>query len=130
MLAGLPAVPPGYRLTDSFLLAPNASAALAAGNQPNPLYANAAFNFGHALNNPALTEDYAARYRAQAEMLARAGMLGPDGYPQDLPSQDGRYAAPYPRPEMPATTRHGVVDFAYSPENKQVRRASSCGPRV
>ncbi|KZV63596.1 hypothetical protein PENSPDRAFT_202610 [Peniophora sp. CONT] len=102
VLAGLPAVPPGYRLTDSFLLAPNAQAALAAGNQPNPLYANAAFNFGQALNNPTFTEDYAARYRAQ-----------------DLPGQDGRYAAPYPRSEIPAATRNGVVDFAYSPENKQ-----------
>ncbi|VDB92039.1 unnamed protein product [Peniophora sp. CBMAI 1063] len=119
VLAGLPAVPAGYRLTDSFLLAPNASAALAAGNPPNPLYTNAPFNFGHALQNPAYAEEYAARYRAQAEMLARSGMLGADGYPQDLPSQDGRYAAPYPRPELSAASRNGVVDFAYSPENKQ-----------
>jgi hypothetical protein len=128
MLSGLPAIPPSYRLSDSFLLAPP-PAALANANNANAIYANHQFNFssptvnGSGVLGGSAADDYASRYRAQAELLSRAGILhtsatrGPDGYPQDLP-HDGRYAAPYPR-ELPQS-----VDFDFI-DGKQVRIAAA-----
>ncbi|KAI0321194.1 hypothetical protein OF83DRAFT_369854 [Amylostereum chailletii] len=123
-LSGLPSVPPNYRLSDNFLLAPNAPSALTAGSNPNSMYTNHQFSFpngqvpGTSGVSNAFGDDYAARYRAQAELLSRAGVLPVNGIRPNDPSfqeaHDGRYAAPYPR-EVPQT-----VDFGFSIDGKQM----------
>ncbi|KAI9453302.1 hypothetical protein BJY52DRAFT_1398954 [Lactarius psammicola] len=86
-LGPLPSGPNPYRLSDPFLLSSNGTGLNPTANvsQPpatNPLYANHQFSFPPPLPAPGSAYDnayeYTARYRAQAELLSRTGVIPPD----------------------------------------------------
>jgi hypothetical protein len=133
-LPSLGALPSGpYRLSDPFLLDSNGAGLNSTANiaQPstNPLYANHQFSFLPPLSASAPAYDnayeYTARYRAQAELLSRTGVIPQDRLPP-LPAiyQDTqpRYAQSYnvrgdpldyPLPPSP-----NGIDYGYNVDNK------------
>lgn len=129
-LGTLPSGP--YRLSDPFLMDSNGSGlnpTPSISQPPNSLYANHQFSFPPPLSASAPAYEnayeYTARYRAQAELLSRTGVI-----PQDrvapLPAiyQDAqpRYAQSYnvrgdpldyPLPPSP-----NGIDYGYNVDNK------------
>ena len=139
-LGPLPSGPTQYRLSDPFLLPTNGTGLTPTGNinqsTTNPLYANHQFSFPPPLAAPASAYDsayeYSARYRAQAELLSRTGVIPHDRVPslpaiyQDPqpPSDQGtaRYSQSYnvrgdpldyPLPPSP-----NGIDYGYNVDNK------------
>jgi hypothetical protein len=137
-LGPLPSVPNPYRLSDTFLLGSNGSSLNPAANvsQPpanNPLYANHQFSFPP-LAAPQYDNayDYSARYRAQADLLSRTGVIPQDRVPplpaiyQDTqpPHDQGttRYAQAYHARgdplDYPLPPSPNGVDYGYNVDNK------------
>ncbi len=140
-LPSLSVLPTGlapYRYSDPFILGSNAPGVNPATNVPQPpttnsLYANHQFSFPPPLPASASAYDnayeYTARYRAQAELLSRTGVIPPDRLPaiyQDpqVPHDQGaaRYAQSYnirgdpldyPLPPSP-----NGIDYGYNVDNK------------
>lgn len=137
-LGPLPSGPGPYRLSDPFLLpAPTGLTPTAISQSTtNPLYANHQFSFPPPLAAPAPAYDnayeYSARYRAQAELLSRTGVIPQDRVPplpaiyQDPPPPPdqgtARYAQSYnvrgdpldyPLPPSPTG-----IDYGYNVDNK------------
>lgn len=128
-----------YRLSEPFLLngsALNPSAISQSPASTNPLYADHQFSFPQPpqVSAPSYDNsfDYTARYRAQADLLSRTGVIPPERGPplpaiyQESqaphdPSNAARYAQPYlhndphdyPLPPSPSG-----VDYGYNIDNK------------
>ncbi|THH14229.1 hypothetical protein EW146_g6082 [Bondarzewia mesenterica] len=109
----LPSVPPSYRLSDPFLMSSSASSLTAPNLGQSPIY-NPQFSYPssqlYATNpvDPSLpitsrdsfetAADYAARYRAQADLLARTGAIPPTA--NALTSSSSRHlSGMYPDPQ-------------------------------
>ncbi|KAH8984381.1 hypothetical protein EDB86DRAFT_153566 [Lactarius hatsudake] len=140
-LGPLPSGPSPYRLSDPFLLGSNGAGLNPTANisQPpttNTLYANHQFSFPPPLSASAPAYDnayeYTARYRAQAELLSRTGVIPQDRvlplpaiYQDTQPPHDqgtARYAQSYnvrgdpldyPLPPSP-----NGIDYGYNVDNK------------
>ncbi|KAF8260609.1 hypothetical protein EI94DRAFT_887828 [Lactarius quietus] len=89
-LGPLPSAPNAFRLSDPFLLGTNGaglnpSTNISQQTTTNPLYANHQFSFPPPLAAPAPAYEnayeYTARYRAQAELLSRTGVIPQDRVP-------------------------------------------------
>lgn len=135
-LGPLPSGPTPYRLSDPFLLPTNGTGLTPTASTTNPLYANHQFSFPPPLAAPApayeSAYEYSARYRAQAELLSRTGVIPQDRVPplpaiyqdpQPPPDQGtARYAQSYsvrgdpldyPLPPSPTG-----IDYGYNVDNK------------
>jgi hypothetical protein len=141
-LGALPPGPHQYRLSDPFFLPgghtlnPSAiSQSTASG--PNTLYADHQFTFPPPLQAAAPSfdnaYDYAARYRAQADLLSRTGVIpqerappGPAIYQESHVPQDPNNVARYPQPyhlrndpqDYPLPPSPNGVDYGYNVDNK------------
>ncbi|KAI0058786.1 hypothetical protein BV25DRAFT_1901997 [Artomyces pyxidatus] len=146
-LSNLPSVPASYRLSDAFLLGNGPSTLNPSSIGSSQLYSNHPFNFpnnsqlyGTGTVDPTLARDsfenaaeYSARYRAQAELLSRTGVIpgqaaaaaqsgrGPPIYSDGQQLNNTRYTQQYPLEDfrMPRD-----VDYGYNVDNKPVQSYS------
>ena len=151
-LGPLPSGPNPYRLSDPFFL-PGSGPALNPSvisqsnpSGPNTLYADHQFTFPPPLpvSAPSYnTLDYPARYRAQADLLSRTGVIPPERalpvpaiYQDSHAPQDSNNVARYLQPyhlrndaqDYPMPPSPNGVDYGYSIDNKV--RSFLCFPLV
>jgi hypothetical protein len=139
-LTAIPSGPTPYRLSDPFLLGttgPGLHPTAISQQIPNPIYANHQFSFPpppHA-SAPAYDSafDYTARYRAQADLLSRTGVIPSER----APSHPAIYQDTQPPHDISATARYAQsynirgdsqdyplppsplgVDYGYNIDNK------------
>jgi hypothetical protein len=136
-LGALLSGPSQYRLSDPFFL-PGSGPALnpsaisqSTTSGPNNIYADHQFTFPPPLQ-PSYDSafDYAARYRAQADLLSRAGVIpqerAPAIYQDSHVPQDPNNVARYPQPyhlrndpqDYPLPPSPNGVDYGYNIDNK------------